>query len=99
MTRKTKPNQFAFEVKVTIDSDDDFKLDIQHTLNITAPTLDALAVKVLTCLSNASVVNTGANSDRWYDLRDYAIEQIKAGVFDFEFGGNQTIQMELINQP
>ena len=98
MSKKNKVDQFAHEVKVVIDSDDDFKLNIPHTFNVTGPTREALVVKLLTRLQEAKFERVGIYAQRWYDIRDMAISQIKSGSLDFEYGGNQMIKVELVKK-
>jgi hypothetical protein len=99
MSKKNKVDQFAYEVKVVINSDDDFKLNIPHTFNVTGPTKEALVSKLMTRLIEAKFERGGRNAQCWIDIRDAAIADIKAGLLGFEHGGNQTIKVELIQEP
>ena len=101
-------------IRVNIDTDDDFQLDIGTEFEISAATksaaqkatIEKLKAAQFTYLKTWGVNNTGREEDwvrgdyseNWFAIRDEAIKQLKRGNHRIHYGGNQTITVEVISQ-
>ena len=101
--------QGAWIAYVSIDSDDDFSLDIEHNFTIFAVTKKELREKLSSKLQNAGLTyvkewsvtkngetTSGVYTHTWTGIRDAALRFLKKGKETyFTYGGNQTIQISI----
>lgn len=94
-----------YVVRVDIDTDDDFSLDIDYDLSTPADTLQEACDQMSQILKDAKVtwsskgsISSGGvvtqhwdKADNWYDIRDRFLRRLRRGLVPFGCGGNQTI--------
>lgn len=100
-------SSYPWRADISIDDDDDFTLDINNDIRITADSHDTLISTVVERLTNAKfkyvktwsmtdsngVKTIGDYSHVWYEIRDEAIGELRNGQCDISLGGNQTIDI------
>lgn len=100
-----------FEARVSINTDDDFALDIEYDFSMYAMTREELESKLIEKLNSANVINgkswsityddgtskSGNQGDIWNYIRDQAIREIQDeyGSNYISVGGNQTIEIDI----
>ena len=93
-----------FMAAVSIESDDDFDLDIDHNFQIYSDSKSELRSMLIQKLAGAKLdrvcswsietateKRSGDHSDSWFSIRDHAIKKLKAKSLFIHYGGNQTI--------
>lgn len=102
-------NKKNFTITVNIDTDDDFDLVCGTNLEASGETkkeacwtmIDILKNAQLSYAKSSSVTSNGntvhhSKAQNWFDLRDYAVKELKKGNTDFTYGGNQVIESYII---
>lgn len=97
-----------FVASVSIESDDDFDLDIGLDFQMYSDTISELRTMLIQKLTDAKLTRVctwsiesatekrnGDHSDCWFAIRDYAISRLKADSFSISYGGNQSIHIKI----
>lgn len=101
-----------YVVSVSINTDDDFELDIGYDPSTQADTLQEACDQMVQVLKDAkvtwsskgSVSNNGVvtqrwdKADNWYDIRDRFLRRLRRGLVPFGCGGNQTIRSSAVER-
>jgi len=81
--------------ELTINTDDDFALDIPLTTRFPADTDPVFLIRYLRTAS-ATPAPGREGLREWEWVRDLAIEQLERGPLSFEVGGNQTVALRTL---
>ena len=82
-------------LELTINTDDDFGLDIPLTTRFPADTDPTFLIRYLQ-MATAAPAPGREGLREWEWVRDLAIEQLERGSLSFEVGGNQTVALRAL---